>query len=689
MKNIILTYLLVAILPILGIAQYSFDECDFAQELSYQGNYCSEEAGFNTNTATPSSLATPACWQQGVFNDVWFSFVPRNLGVSIQISGKTSSSINTLTDVSVAVYEGNCNQLTLFNQNCSSDYQGFNIIELTDDTYNIGQRYYIRVAGRDAAKGSFKLCINEFSPIPSPEADCNKAVLLCDKSPIVVENINTIGDVNDDLSGSCLDNEKASVWYKWICKDPGDLTFVIDPINPVDDIDFILYRLPNGIDNCDGREIIRCMASGETGGQSANQNKPCTGATGLMAGDSDVTESRGCQSGDNNFLAPYPMVTGEAYALIINNYSKSGNGYNMSWGGSGTFLGPEVDFEIVADQNDYECDKQITFVNKSTTLTDSIVSYQWSFGFGSQPNAANTFGSHTVIYDGFGDKVGALTAITKRGCIVTKTHDFYIEPCCSDNNTLNGSESHENISCYNFKDGTILLDGQGGNPTYLYALDNGSMQSSPYFGNLAVGQYTGYVIDKKGCRDSLTINLTSPEEFVVIAEKDTTMILGDKIQLDGRFFPYDMRSLQWYAPDSTISDTQIINPEAMPLRDVQYVLSVTDENGCTSHDTINIRVQALRDVYAPNAFSPDGNRNNDFFNIFSTKSADSILSLKIYDRWGGLMFTGAPKLNDPTQGWDGTKNGKPVKKGVYAWVAKLRYLDGVVEVYHGDITVVR
>jgi hypothetical protein len=67
----------------------------------------------------------------------------------------------------------------------------------------------------------------------------------------------------------------------------------------------------------------------------------------------------------------------------------------VEFGGTGTFLGPEVDFEIQT-QNQFECDKNISFINLSQSLTDPIESYAWSFGNRAIPQGASTFGPHDI-----------------------------------------------------------------------------------------------------------------------------------------------------------------------------------------------------------------------------------------------------------------------------------------------------
>jgi len=60
--------------------------------------------------------------------------------------------------------------------------------------------------------------------------------------------------------------------------------------------------------------------------------------------------------------------------------------------------------------------------------------------------------------------------------------------------------------------------------------------------------------------------------------------------------------------------------------------------------------------------------------------------LLIVDRWGGLLFQGGDFLpNDLSSGWDGRSKGKRLPAGVYGYLAKIRFLDGEVEVYSGEV----
>lgn len=94
----------------------------------------------------------------------------------------------------------------------------------------------------------------------------------------------------------------------------------------------------------------------------------------------------------------------------------------------------------------------------------------------------------------------------------------------------------------------------------------------------------------------------------------------------------------------------------------QVCLSVADRYGCadTLCDSIPIVVQ---NFWVPNSFTPDGNGINDVFMPGLMGMDPAAFHLRIFDRWGRLVF----ETTDPAKGWDGTRNGDPLATGVYVW----------------------
>ncbi len=84
-------------------------------------------------------------------------------------------------------------------------------------------------------------------------------------------------------------------------------------------------------------------------------------------------------------------------------------------------------------------------------------------------------------------------------------------------------------------------------------------------------------------------------------------------------------------------------------------------------DTIPFTVDSINccqpnKIFFPNAFSPNGDNKNDRLFIRGTTGFDQI-ELIIYNRWGQKVF----ETNNPTNGWDGTFKGEPVKSDVYGY----------------------
>jgi gliding motility-associated-like protein len=93
--------------------------------------------------------------------------------------------------------------------------------------------------------------------------------------------------------------------------------------------------------------------------------------------------------------------------------------------------------------------------------------------------------------------------------------------------------------------------------------------------------------------------------------------------------------------------------------------SITDEYGCAASDSINICVtyDCLENTLViPNFITPNGDGKNDNFRFLNPENLP-IISLRIFDRWGEMLFesTGQEAY------WDGTFKGKPCSPGTYVY----------------------
>ena len=110
-------------------------------------------------------------------------------------------------------------------------------------------------------------------------------------------------------------------------------------------------------------------------------------------------------------------------------------------------------------------------------------------------------------------------------------------------------------------------------------------------------------------------------------------------------------------------------------------LAVEDSYGC--FDTIMKTIRPPIFIYGPNAFSPDGDGNNDVFK-FKGMGIETF-ELMIFDRWGELLF----QTNDINMGWDGTYKGRPVPVGVYVYKVKAASYEKVVSRLTGSVNLIK
>ena len=423
--------ILVFILLITGVVQLQAapanDHCSNAFPVKNVKGWCSSPRQFTNYAATPSSVENPGCFPsyfQDADNDVCFKFTAIATMANISVIGAIQNNPGgTLQFPQFALYRGSCSG-RMVEVACISDAQGNNIVETFVSNMVVGETYYLRVDGRNNRTGTFQLCINNFNPVPSPSSDCSTAVVLCDKSPFTVPSVTSAGMNRNELpQGICVPEESQSVWYKWTCEKAGSLTFTLKPINPSDDLDFALFLLPGGVENCSTKIPVRCMASGENVGQSYQQWQRCSGSTGLSSRSSDMVEGQGCEEGDDNFVAPLQMEAGRSYALVVNNYHNTGNGFSVEFGGTGTFVGPVAHFTV--SKLKIETKKKLTIKNAST-FSGGIKKWEWNFGLDASPQTAKGQGPHTVVYSSPGKKSISLSIETGNGCQVTKVRTIEV-----------------------------------------------------------------------------------------------------------------------------------------------------------------------------------------------------------------------------------------------------------------------
>lgn len=227
----------------------------------------------------------------------------------------------------------------------------------------------------------------------------------------------------------------------------------------------------------------------------------------------------------------------------------------------------------------------------------------------------------------------------------------------------------------------------GGTLPYSFALEGEGYSFSESFQNLGAGIYNFSVLDANGCFADTTSTLYAPDIPIIYLGDDLQIDLGDDIQIYATTNNSDITDVVWTDINNSLDCSSCLETYAAPVNDTEYVLTVTSVDDCSTSDSIMINVLKIRDVFIPNAFSPNNDGYNDYFFINANQSVAQIKDFKVFNRWGSLMYEGKNLLpNESSSGWNGFFNGELMNTGVYVWVAEVEYLDGVVVLMKGDIT---
>jgi gliding motility-associated-like protein len=242
-------------------------------------------------------------------------------------------------------------------------------------------------------------------------------------------------------------------------------------------------------------------------------------------------------------------------------------------------------------------------------------------------------------------------------------------------------------SCYGYADGLLALTPEEEGMTF--SLDGLSYQSTPLFPDLTAGSYTVYSLDDGGCPTRQTVTLTDPPELVITMPADETVRLGDSIRLAPVVVAPPDANWQWQPPDDLDCDTCRV-VRARPLETVRYRLTVEDGQGCTATGEVVLTVDRNLRIFIPNAISPNGDGRNDRFTIFAGPEVAAIERVRIFNRWGELVYDQADLLpNQSDRGWDGTFRGQPLHAGIYVYLVEARLITGELQQLSGDLTVIR
>lgn len=248
----------------------------------------------------------------------------------------------------------------------------------------------------------------------------------------------------------------------------------------------------------------------------------------------------------------------------------------------------------------------------------------------------------------------------------------------------------DSTSCYGaqYSDGAIRVTGLTiQNMPYQFSVDNGPLQFSGDFYNLKAGIHIITAVNNFGCVTILTAIVPEPLNGIAdILPDDTTIAVGQTIQVFSTFTPYSASDINFYSwtPSEGLSCTDCPNPYVTPYgRQNQYTLTINYNKNCVATASITVLVTNNLEIYIPNAFTPNGDGNNDVFLIYG--QGIKTVDLTIFNRWGEKVFDSGSQFI----GWDGTYKGELQNPGVYSYNAQIYFLDNKTIRKTGSVTLIR
>ncbi|MBN1598515.1 MAG: gliding motility-associated C-terminal domain-containing protein, partial [Bacteroidales bacterium] len=217
-------------------------------------------------------------------------------------------------------------------------------------------------------------------------------------------------------------------------------------------------------------------------------------------------------------------------------------------------------------------------------------------------------------------------------------------------------------SCYDTADGTITLNALGGTIGYAYVV-NGIPVSNEYLTDLHAGNYKIEITDNRNCYIDTTVVLPEPDSLDLI---ETARIAPSCPESpDGELTVQALGGNKQY--EITWIDRDVTGNTLSEITQGYYLVKVVDSMFCKTERRIYLEADKPLCLTIPSAFSPNGDGVNDTWEIINDLYQDidiatiyPNLTVKIYNRWGQLVWISEPGYPEEWKGTDNSGHELPV-----------------------------
>ncbi len=321
------------------------------------------------------------------------------------------------------------------------------------------------------------------------------------------------------------------------------------------------------------------------------------------------------------------------------------------------------------------------FINGSTVIDGSTLSYLWKFGDGSTQTVLDPNKTYLAI----GNYPVKLITTTSFGCADSSNAKIvHVLPNGKANFKWDSICTNRPVYFYNLSNekGSVLVN-------YNWNFNNGGTVSNvknplPVIYDSIGQKDVTLILTALGCENDpdtmikrVQVNIQKPG----ITYRSITVPQGIKQFIHardsvGNFF-------NW-RPKLQLSDYNARYTEFSAVDDVKYMIDISDQHTCVTIDTLQMLVLKKPGYYLPTAFTPNGDGLNDDVQPYLV-GMKGLKSFSVFNRWGNLIFY------TTTYGkkWNGKFNGVEQNPGVYVWILEFYNSDNKLVTEKGTITLIR
>lgn len=303
--------------------------------------------------------------------------------------------------------------------------------------------------------------------------------------------------------------------------------------------------------------------------------------------------------------------------------------------------------------------------------------YNYSINDGTDPQQNNTTGQ----FSNLPSVAFTVIALDQNGCGDT------VQAVIAHPNPITDQINSAGQTCSYVTNGQFdVQEVSGGNGGYTFSSPGLPSNTSGVFTGLAPGTYYLTITDSKGCTKADSATLAAADTVVLsVVPVNGQVKLGDSLQLTSINNQPGNVTYLW-TPNIGLSCYDCPDPVFNGIYSEPYTVQVTNDSGCVSTFTFNVTVLPDYDFFIPNAFTPNGDGKNDYWQIYGSTNTIKQLNVMVFDRIGEKVF----ESDDVNFSWDGMYRGQYVAQGVYVYAMKIVWLDNRSDdMIKGSITILR